>query len=118
MLTNLLTPLAHKALLAALVIIALLMWRADRISADRDKLRNLYAASEANHSITRGSLAALERELGLMVKDGTLRADRLRDAMEAQIGASQALQDQADRIMTEGATDACVTPGAVMGAGL
>lgn len=93
------------------------MWRADAISDSREEARNALAAERAQHAVTRLSLATLESELAKMVRDGTLRAERLEEAMEAQDERSAALRAQAARVRAEGGVDACVTPDAVRNAG-
>lgn len=98
------------------IALAIVMWRADAISADREAMRNTLAAERAQHAVTRQSLATLESELGKMVRDGELRAERLEEALEAQDERSAALRAQAERIRAEGGVDACVTPDAVRGA--
>lgn len=118
MLTRFLTPTAIKVLLgiiaALLVALGIVAWRADRISADRDKQRDLLARSEAQHAVTRASLDGLTQEMERMVKDGELRRKRLDEAMaEAGHGADE-LKRQADAIATDAAGDPCVTPGAVL----
>lgn len=96
--------------------LGIVMWRADAISADREEQRNALAAERAQHAVTRLSLATLEAELGQMVRDGELRAERLEEAMEAQDERSADLRAQAARVRSEGGVDACVTPDAVRGA--
>lgn len=98
------------------IALGIAMWRADAISADRDDLRDKLAVSEAQHAVTRASLATLERELAEMVRDGELRAERLAEAMDEQDERTAALKEQAERIAAEGSTDPCVTPEAVRGA--
>lgn len=119
MISNLFAPLAMKvagAIIAALLIaLALVTWRADQISDDRERLRGTLASEEARHEITRTSLATLEDELTAMVRDGQLRASRLEQARQEQAAATEALREQADRIRAEAAADGdpCVTPRAV-----
>jgi len=119
MIGNLFSSLAMKVsggiILALLIALGVVMWRADAISADREDLRNKLAAEHANHAVTRQSLAVLENELRQMVEDGQLRASRLAEAQREQRGRTQALRDQAARIRADVASggDPCVTPDAV-----
>lgn len=98
--------------------LAVMWWRADAISDSREEVRNALAAERATHAVTRSSLATLESELGKMVRDGELRAERLEEAMEAQDERSAALREQAERIRAQAGSggDPCATPDAVRGA--
>lgn len=102
---------------ALTLALAVVMWRADAISDSREEVRNALAAERATHAVTRQSLLTLERELGKMVRDGELRAERLAEAMEAQDERTEALREQAERIRADGASsDPCATPDSVRGA--
>lgn len=92
-------------------------WRLSSAHSEIEDQRNALATEVAQHAVTRSSLAALESELGKMVRDGELRAERLVEAMEAQDERSAALRAQAARVRSEGGVDACVTPDAVRNAG-
>jgi hypothetical protein len=122
MLGSLFSTLAMKVtagiIAALLALLAVMWWRADAISAERETLRNALATERATHAVTRVSLATLESELAGFVKSGELRAERLAEAMEAQDEQSEALRAQAERIRAESGLqgDPCVTTDAVRGA--
>lgn len=124
MLGNLFAPLAMKVsggIIAALLIaLAIVMWRADAISADREKLRNALAMEAASHAVTRQSVATLEGALARFVGAGRAARAAQLAAIEAQAGDSAALQAQADAIRAEMATfnrdGRCATPGSILNA--
>lgn len=124
MLSNLFAPLGMKiaAGLAALLLVLLGVqtWRLSSAQADLETKRNQFAASEAQHAVTRASLAALESELAKMVRDGEVRAERLEEAMEAQDERSAALRARAEALRAQAGSvgDPCVTPDAVRESGL
>lgn len=96
------------------IALAIVMWRADAISNDRETLRNTLATERAQHAVTRQSLTTLQRELEKMVRDGELRASRLAEARAEQAERTEALRDQAARIAAQGASgDPCETPSSV-----
>lgn len=117
MIGNLFAPLAMKiagGLIAALLAaLALVIWRADAISDDREALRNTLSAERATHAVTRRSLDVLQAELEQLVKDGQLRAERLAEARQEARKETEALREQAERIRAEAGGDPCVTPEAV-----
>ena len=120
MISRFLSPLAVKILLALiaalLVALAVVAWRADVISGERDSLRDRLARSEAQHAVTLASLEGLVDEMERMVRDGELRRDRLSDAMmEARQDADE-LRRQAEAIAAETIEDQCATPKSVMSA--
>lgn len=94
-------------------------WRLSSAQGDLEDKRNELATELAQHAVTRSSLATLESELGKMVRDGELRAERLEEAMEEQDERSAALREQADRIraQADAGGDPCATPDAVRNAG-
>lgn len=122
MFAKLFKPFAMKVaggiILSLVVAFAVVVWRADAISADRERLRNTLATERATHAVTRQSLATLENELTRMVRDGELRAQRLAEARESVREDTAALREQAARVASQRASggDPCVTPDAVRGA--
>lgn len=100
-------------IVALVIALSLVVWRADAISRDREDQRNLVAQEKAFHNVTKQSLATLEDELASMVRDGQLRADRLAQARREQEVKTEALREEAARIRAEGVEDACVTPAIV-----
>ena len=106
------------AIAVLLLALGIAVWRIDAISDQRETLRTDLAAERAGHAVTRASLAALQRELEQMVRDGELRAQRLAEARAEATEASEALRQQAARIRAQAGGDPCVTPDAVREAGL
>ena len=122
---NLFAPLAMKisgGLIAFLLVaLALVMWRADAISEDRERLRNSLATETANHAVTRASVANLKGVLERYVGAGQAAQVAQMAAVEAQADKSAALRAKADRL--RGMIDElgpeepcdCSTPDFVMG---
>ena len=101
-------------IIALLIALGIVVWRADGLSEQREALRNTLATERAQHAVTRTSLDTLQRELERMVKDGELRAQRLSEAREAQAKRTADLREEAARIRAEGGdAGACETPDAV-----
>jgi cell division protein FtsB len=122
MLGNLFAPLAMKVTggIAALllVLLGIQTWRLSSAQDALEDKRNELAASEAQHAVTRASLATLEGELAKMVRDGELRAQRLAEARSEAKEASDALRGRAEALRAQAGSvgDPCVTPDAVKGA--
>lgn len=103
------TKIATGAALALLVALAVVMWRADAISGQRDAAREAFAMSEAKHTITRQSLDTLAEKLTAYVSDGDARKSRVADlALEAKAGA-EAMRAEATEIEAAVAV-MCETP--------
>ena len=101
-------------IIALLIALGIVVWRADGLSEQREALRNTLATERAQHAVTRTSLDTLQRELERMVKDGEIRAQRLSEAREAQAKRTAGLREEAARIRAEGGSEgACETPDAV-----
>ena len=118
MLSNIFAPLAMKVaggiIAALLVAIAVLWWRTETLVSERDTARNALATSEAMHRVTRASLDTLEQEMADAVYQGELRQERLEDARAEIADQTDDLRRQAERIRTEGAENACVSPSSVL----
>ena len=121
---KLFAPLAMKVsggIIAALLIaLGIVVWRADAISADREKLRNALATERATHAVTRQSVATLEDALARFIGAGKASRAAQLAAIEAQAGDSAELQAQAEAIRAEVATLApdgrCITPRSILNA--
>ncbi len=107
--------------IAALVIaLALVMWRADAISDDREVQRNLVAAERATHAVTRQSVQDLKANLAKFVGAG--RAARVAQlaAIQKQAPKSASMRAQAEEIRAMAEAFApedpcdCSTPDFVM----
>lgn len=105
MIGNIFAPLAMKiaggVALAAVAALGVVIWRADAISADRDRLRDKLAGEEARHAVTRQSVLTLESALARFVGDGKARRAAQLAAVDAQKGKSEALRRYADEIRVE-----------------
>lgn len=102
MLSNLFAPLAMKVAAgiggAMLLAIAVLWFRADSLSEQRDRAQGLYVTERAKHAVTRASLGVLADKLEGFVKEGELRAER-RDKALADVREETAeLRSQADKL--------------------
>ena len=86
------------AVAALAIALALVMWRADSISKQRDAYRDNLTAEETRHAVTRTSLASLELRLAAMVRDGELRQERLDKAMKAVEADTAPLRQRADEL--------------------
>lgn len=102
MIKSFFAPMAIKVFsgvtLALVVALGVAMWRADAISASRDEARKALATEEVRHDVTRASLAGLELRMAELVRDGELREERLREALEQVAKETAPLRKQADQI--------------------
>jgi hypothetical protein len=114
MLGDIFAPLAMKVaggfILLLAIALAVVMWRADVISDQRDKLRDQLSVSEANHAVTVASLNSLSEQMEAMVRDGELRKERLADAMQQAQDDADELRREADAIRAEAPGSDCMTP--------
>ncbi|UPT53067.1 hypothetical protein [Synechococcus phage Yong-M3-232] len=92
------------AALALALALAIVIWRADSISAQRDAYRDNLTAEQTRHAVTRASLASLELRLAVMVREGELRQERLEKAMKAVEAETAPLREQA-RALEAGTID-------------
>lgn len=104
MITHLIQPLAHKVILGLLVALALLMWRADQISGQRDKARDALASERMRHDATRASYFALEAHMARLVREGQLRATARDEAVKQARRANEATLRNAE-LLGDGRTD-------------
>lgn len=118
MLGKLFAPLAMKlaggligALLASL---ALVIWRADAISGERDDMRDRYALSEARHAVTAASLTSLQSELAAMVAEGEATRGRVAAALAEARADGELLRGEADQIRAAIIADPCLTPTEIL----
>lgn len=117
-------PLAMKiatgVALTLMIALGVTMWRADVISEDRERIRNLLATEVANHAVTRSSVVTLEQALGRYVGAGAAARIAQIDSLEAQADDNALLQRQADAIRAEMETlvsaDGCATPDSILNA--
>jgi hypothetical protein len=102
------------------VALAVVMWRADAISGQRDKAIQRAANEAAAHSITKASLANLELRLAVFIDEGEQRTKAAQTALRRQQERSAALDAQIARIRAGKPTAAnlerCETPQAVTAA--
>lgn len=105
MIARFLSPLSHKLMLAAIVGLALAlsgtMWRADSLAAERDRLRDRLAVSEANHAVTVASLDTLAVEMEAIVAAGQRTAARKDEALAEIRQALDATREEAARLRAE-----------------
>ena len=99
--------------------LAIVMWRTDAISGQRDHEREQRIAAEYKLGVSNASIATLEEALARYIGDGKARRIAGLAALEAQAGKSKALRDQAAStramIDTLEPDNQCRTPGFVMG---
>ena len=70
--------------------LALVMWRADSISRDREKLRNELAGERAAHAVTRQSVRTLSGEIARLMREAMERADEYeRNKRQAERNAAR-----------------------------
>ena len=67
---------------ALLIALGVVMWRADAISADREKLRNALATEQARHAVTRQSVGTLEAVIADLNEQAEQRAEAFAEAQE------------------------------------
>jgi cell division protein FtsB len=86
MLGNLFAPLGMKIAggiaLALAIALGVVMWRADAISDDRERLRNALATEEARHAVTRQSVGTLEAVIADLNEQAEQRAEVFAEAQE------------------------------------
>lgn len=109
MLGNIFAPLGMKiagGIAAALAIaLAVVMWRANAISNDREAIRNALATETARHAVTRQSVETLQGELAKLVREGDIRRERVVEAMKRVEKDTKPLRDTAERIERDGLPD-------------
>jgi predicted negative regulator of RcsB-dependent stress response len=86
---------------ALLLALALMAWRADTISDQRETARDDLATEKAQHAVTRASVDTLEAELARFVGAGLAARAAQIASLEAQKQDSALLQADADRIRLE-----------------
>lgn len=96
---------ATGAALALAIALGVVMWRADAISAEREALRTKLATEEAQHAVTRQSVATLTVEMQRLVREGEVRKERVDAAMAKVAVDTEALRQEAARIEREGLGD-------------
>lgn len=100
--------------------LALVMWRADAISGQRDDARQETANERAAHKVTRNSVDILQTSLGKFVGAGKAAKIAQLASIEAQAKDNAKLQGQADAIRAEMATlnddGECKTPQSILNA--
>lgn len=99
--------------------LALVMWRADSISKDREDMRNKLAAERAAHAVTRASVDNLQNSLATYVGAGKAAKVAQLAAIDAQAKDNAQLKAQADAIRAEMAAPKakaadCKTPGSIL----
>lgn len=118
MIGKLFAPLAMKVsggvIAGLLVALALVMWRADAISADRDDMRDRAALAEANHAVTTASLTSLQSELAQMVVEGEARRSRVVKALAEAQREGDLLRGEAAEIRAAIISDPCTTPDQIL----
>ena len=100
------------------VALALVMWRADVLSGKLDDARFEIATERANHAITRGSVALLEKTIADMNAEALARAEAFEDSRrlaadeaERLKRAARASQGQIDRLRALAAQEgSCAVP--------
>ncbi|WP_121119102.1 GTA-gp10 family protein [Croceibacterium ferulae] len=92
----------------------------DTYNADArtEEAQRRLALSEAQHAVTRQSLATLEQQAAEWVHDGELRSERLSDAMAQAKDDAAELRREADVIRRAGVRTDCVTPREIRESGL
>jgi cell division protein FtsB len=119
-LSTLAAKIATGAAVALALALAVVMWRADAISAQRDDLRADLATCEARHAVTRQSVATLELSLGRYVGAGKAARVAQLAAIEAQADDNARLEAQAAAIRAEMAAmepgPGCETPDSIRNA--
>lgn len=103
------------------VLLAALVWcwlGWSNADAETEEAQRRLALSEAQHAVTRQSLATLEQEMAELVHAGELRAERLTDAMAQAKDDAAELRREADVIRRAGVRTDCVTDPSIMRSGL
>ncbi len=126
MLSDIFGTLVAKVLgglsLALAIALVVVVWRADVISGKLEDKRDELAREEARHAVTRQSVGILEGELAKFIGAGKASRVAKLASIEAQAKDSARLQQQADVIRAEMATQAegdpcdCSTPGSIINA--
>lgn len=96
-----LTPfgkITSGAILALTVALGIVIWRADTISDQRDAALRQVVVEQAQHAVTKASLASLTARMETMVKEGELRRERLDRALEQTERVTAPLRKQADAL--------------------
>lgn len=72
------------------IALALVMWRADSISKDREKLRNDLAGERAAHAVTRQSVRTLSSQIARLMRESQERAEEYeRNKKQAERNAAR-----------------------------
>lgn len=95
-------PLAIKIFsgvtLALAIALGVTMWRADSISADRDREQERRVSAELRLSASNASVERLTAEMEALVAEGRMRAERLDNAISQVTEDNAPLVEQADRL--------------------
>lgn len=93
---------ALGAFLVLFAALGVVVWRADAISDQREALRTKLATEQAQHAVTRQSVATLTVELQRLVREGEVRKERVDAAMAKVALDTEPLRQEAARIEREG----------------
>lgn len=84
------------------VALAIVMWRADAISEQRENARNALATEIAQHEVSRQSVDALTLEMARLVQEGEARAERVDEAMMRVAEETAPMRRRAEQIERDG----------------
>lgn len=78
------------------IALGVVMWRADAISEDRERIRNALATEKANHAVTRQSVQTLADKIAELNREANARADAFEAAKRAAAAETERLRELAE----------------------